>query len=306
MNILDWDKEHATWPLSQHSRFVLCKPHYWHVQELGAGPPLLLLHGAGGSTHCWQHLIPFLAQNYRVVAIDLPGQGFTKLGSQQRCGLAPMAEDIAKLCRVINLHPVAIIGHSAGTAIALRMAEQVSILKVIGINAALDTFHGIAGILFPILAKTIAATPLAATLFSASASHGNRVARIIEGTGSTLPPSDLALYRRLVTSRTHVQATLQMMAQWKLGPLLERLPQNTTETLLIAASGDKAVPPDTSRKASSQMPNATYTLLSDLGHLAQEENASAVAPLILSALASSEPHQLHSISQRTFMMAPLT
>lgn len=281
---MDWDKEKATWPLSAHSRFVLCKPHHWHVQDVGAGPPLLLLHGAGGSTHCWQHLIPYLSRTNRVVAIDLPGQGFTRLGAQHRCGLDPMAEDILKLCDMIDLHRAAIIGHSAGAAIALRMAEQADIPQVVGINAALDTFQGIAGILFPVLAKAIAATPLAASFFSASASQGNKVSRIIEGTGSTLPAEDIALYRRLVSSRSHVQATLQMMAQWQLEPLLARLPENSVKTLLIATDQDKAVPADTSRKACARMPNASCVMLTGLGHLAQEEDASAIAPYILSAL----------------------
>lgn len=281
---VDWAKEHKTWPLTQHSRFVLCKPHKWHLQDIGEGPLVLLIHGAGGSTHCWQHLIPHLAKNHRVVAIDLPGQGFTKLGAQHRCGLDSMAEDILALLAAEDLHPDALIGHSAGVAIALRMAELKPVPLVIGVNAALDTFQGIAGVLFPVLAKTIAMTPLAATLFSATASQGGTVARIIEGTGSVLRPSDLAIYRRLVASRTHVQATLLMMAQWKLEPLLERLPKMTTKALLIAASGDKAVPPATSQKAAEQMPNAHSVKLPGLGHLAQEEDPQAVADLILSEL----------------------
>ncbi len=281
---MNWATEHATWPLSQHARLVLNKPHRWHVQDVGDGPLLLLIHGAGGSTHCWQHLIPALSANHRVVAFDLPGQGFTKLGAQQRCGLDPMAEDILALCTAQDWQPAALIGHSAGAAIALRMAEQMAVPQVIGINAALDTFQGIAGVLFPALAKTIAATPLAASFFSATAGQGRTVERILEGTGSTLAPADIALYRRLVNSRSHVQATLQMMAQWKLEPLIARLPQLATKTLLIAGARDKAVPPDTSRRASKRMPNAQFTLLSDLGHLAQEEDPETLAALILEAL----------------------
>lgn len=294
---MDWGKERATWPMTEHSRFVVCKPHRWHIQEMGQGPLLLLLHGAGGSTHCWQHLIPHLADDFRIIAIDLPGQGFTKLGAQGRCGLDPMAEDILALCQAEDWHPSAIIGHSAGAAIALRMAELVETPLVIGINAALDTFPGMAGVLFPVLAKTIAATPLAATFFSATAAQGQTVPRILKGTGSTLPAADVELYRRLVASRSHVQATLMMMAQWKLEPLLERLPDNTVKTLLIAASGDTAVPPQTSQKASTNMPNAQSVLLQGLGHLAQEEDAGAVASHILQALhsggANPRPHTLH-------------
>lgn len=282
---MDWAKERATWPLSEHSRFVLCKPHHWHVQDIGTGPLILLIHGAGGATHCWRHLIPYLSKSHRVVAIDLPGQGFTRLGAQQRCGLDAMAKDIAALCAAEDLHPDVIIGHSAGAAIALRMAEDMPVAGVIGINAALDTFQGIAGILFPALAKTIAATPLAASFFSATASHGNSVARIIQGTGSTLSPEGLSYYRRLVASRSHVQATLLMMAQWKLDPLLARLPHNTVKTLLIAADGDKAVPPETSRKAKGLMPNARCIMLPKLGHLAQEEDTETIAAHVLAELA---------------------
>ncbi|MCR8825234.1 alpha/beta fold hydrolase BchO [Pseudosulfitobacter koreensis] len=279
---MKWADARATWPLARHSRFVTQKPHRWHLQEVGEGPTLLLIHGAGGATHSWQHLFPLLAAHHRCIAVDLPGQGFTQLGAQHRCGLDPMAEDLLALCHAEAIDPVCIIGHSAGAAIALRLAEmmQPSPPDVVGINAALGTFEGPAGVLFPVLAKTIAMLPLAANLFSATASQQS-VERIIKGTGSTLPPQEIALYRRLVASPTHVSATLQMMAQWQLEPLLDRLPRNTARTLLITASGDKAVPPATSQKAAEKMPNATCKSLLGLGHLAHEEDAVAVAALIL-------------------------
>ena len=283
---MDWAKDSASWPLSAHSRFVMSKPHKWHVQEMGSGPLVLLIHGAGGATHSWQHLIPLLTPQYRVVAIDLPGQGFTQLGAQQRCGLDAIATDLLALCAREDLHPTAIIGHSAGAAIALRMVEMMEgdPPKIIGINAALAPFDGLAGVFFPIIAKTIAALPLAADFFSATTARGNGVERIIKGTGSTLPPEDLDFYRRLVASRSHVNATLRMMAQWELTDLLARLPQITAQTLFIVGDQDKAVPPAVSESAADKMPNATCTTLPGLGHLAHEEDAGAVAKLVLAAL----------------------
>ena len=251
---------------------------------MGNGPTLLLIHGAGGATHSWQHLIPYLTTTHRVVAIDLPGQGFTQSGAQRRCGIDPMADDIIALMQAEGIRPAALIGHSAGAALALRIAELTPIPHIIGINAALDTFQGVAGVLFPALAKTIAALPMAANVFSATASQGQAVARIIQGTGSNLPPDDLELYRRLVASPSHVQATLQMMAQWKLEPLLARLPDMKTKIHLIAAKNDRAVPPGTTIKSATILPNAQAIMLEYLGHLAHEEDAGTVAQHILRAL----------------------
>jgi len=281
---MDWKRDHATWPMADQSRRVLRKPHRWHMLDSGEGPLLLLLHGAGGATHSWQHLIPFL-DGYRIVAVDLPGQGFTQCGAQKRCGLDEMAEDLLALCQAENLTPRAIIGHSAGAAIALRMAEMMTPAPdVIGINAALDTFQGVAGVLFPLMAKAIAMLPMAANIFSATASSGQSVERIIKGTGSTLPPEDLEFYRRLVASPSHVNGTLQMMAQWELEPLLGRLPQHPSRTLFITGDKDTAVPPAVSRKAADRMSRATCTSLIGLGHLAHEEDAAAVAAPILEFL----------------------
>lgn len=284
---MTWAKERATWPNAEFSRFELCKPHKWHVQDIGAGPLLLLVHGAGGSTHSWRHLIPHLIPQFRVVAVDLPGQGFSQLGAQRRCGLDAMAEDLRALCHAQDWLPQAIIGHSAGAAIALRMAEDwVPTPQIIGINAALAPFAGLAGVTFPIIAKTIAAMPLISDFFSATTATDASVGRILHGTGSDLKPEDIALYRRLVASRSHVNATLNMMAQWNLDGLLARLPDNDAQTLLITGDRDKAVPPDTSVKAAQKMPAAQVIRLPGLGHLAHEEAADQVAKPLLAALSA--------------------
>lgn len=279
---MQWAKDAATWPLSDHSRFVLCKPHKWHVQDVGHGPLLLLVHGAGGATHSWQHLIPLLADRFRVIAVDLPGQGFTKLGAQQRCGLDGMAEDLLKLCQAEGLSPVAIIGHSAGAAIALRMAELMAPEppQIIGINAALAPFDGVAGVVFPLLAKTISALPLAAEFVSATTSRSGSVDRILKSTGSTLRPEDIDCYRRLVASPGHVNATMKMMAQWQLDGLLARLPENPAKTTFIVGDRDTTVLPKVSRDAAARMPFATCKALANLGHLAHEEDAQSVADII--------------------------
>lgn len=58
-------------------RFLRIGDQLVHVEMAGAGPPLVLLHGFGGSTYSWRRVMPELAQSFRVVAVDLNGFGYT-------------------------------------------------------------------------------------------------------------------------------------------------------------------------------------------------------------------------------------
>lgn len=276
-----WPDDASDWPLTQHSRIVHCAPHRWHVQESGSGPTLIMIHGAGAATQSWRGLFPFLAEKFHVVAFDLPGQGFTQMGNRARCGLDPMASDIAKLIIQEGWKPDLYVGHSAGVALALRLCLMPNhAAPTFGINAALGNFKGVAGWLFPLTAKFLALAPFTAELFVATSSSQANINRLINGTGSKLPPEDLALYRRLAANRDHVDATLAMMAQWKLDNLLNRLPSLQSRTFFIATENDKAVPVTDSQNAAKAMPNATCRVLPDLGHLAHEEAPQQFADLI--------------------------
>lgn len=272
------------WPLRDHSDTVACPPHRWHVQTLGTGPTVLLLHGAGGATHSWRHLAPLLAPHYRLVMPDLPGQGFTRQGNRSRLGLDGMAEDTIKLLHQMGESPQAIIGHSAGAAIALRMAETLPLRAVIGINAALGQFEGIAGVIFPAIARALALIPFIPTAFARLSGTPQRVAALIDSTGSRIDPHGFDLYRRLVATPSHVDGTLAMMSQWRLQGLLSRLPSLQTPTLLIAAEDDRTVPADVSARAASRMPHARLLRLPEGGHLVYESHAQTIADAAMAFL----------------------
>ncbi len=274
----------ADWPHRDASRRIACRPHLWHVQEMGAGPLVLMLHGAGGATHSWRHLMPLLT-GYRVVALDLPGQGFTRMGSRRRCGIDAMAEDIATLCADQGWSPHAVVGHSAGAALALRLAELLPVARVVGINAALSSFDGAAGWLFPLMARLLAATPMVPHLFSRMSGTADRVNALLASTGSKIDAAGRAQYLRLLQTTGHVDATLVMMSQWKLDGLLARLPALRLPVLLITGAGDATVPPAVSQRAAERIPGAVWVSLPGLGHLVQEEDAAAVAAVMLPFLA---------------------
>lgn len=278
------------WPHADVSRQVYCRPHRWHLQEMGSGNTLLLLHGAGGSTHSFRALMPLLATDHHVVALDLPGQGCTQLGARHRSGLEATAEDIVALATQEGWHPTAIIGHSAGGALALQLSQTLlsprgQPPKIIGINAALDSFKGLAGVLFPVLAKFLASVPFTARIFAQSTGTPGRVESLIASTGSVLDSDGIDYYRRLISDRNHADATLIMMAQWSLEGLQKALSTITADTLFLVGANDRTVPPRVSQQAAADMPNAQVTELPELGHLLHEEDPQKVAALIRAFLA---------------------
>ncbi len=84
------------------------------------------------------------------------------------------------------------------------------------INGALLPLAGLPGLLFPPMARLMAATPLAPHLFASRNWDSRAIGRLIAGTGSTLDAQGLALYGQLVGDADHAAGALGMMARWDL------------------------------------------------------------------------------------------
>ncbi|MDG1973088.1 MAG: alpha/beta fold hydrolase [Paracoccaceae bacterium] len=263
------------------ANLIASPPHRWRVLDEGAGPCILLLHGAGASAESWAGVMPLLASDFRVLAIDLPGQGETRLATRMRSGLNMMAEDISTLMTTLDAHPSYLVGHSAGAAIALRMAETTfQNTPVIGFNAALAEFPGLAAVLFPALANLLALSPGAGDLIALAASKRSSTERLLKTTGGPITEEMVTRYHRLITKAAHVKATLAMMAQWRIQPIRSALPNITARTRLVVGIEDTTVPPQTSRDAAKMLPNADMLERSDLGHLAHEQDPVWAAKVI--------------------------
>ena len=189
------------------------------------------------------------------------------------------------LCAQEGWQPKAIIGHSAGAAIALYIADSMTDAPaVMGINAALGRFEGVASWLFPFLAKALALNPFTSHAFVLGKGHQQRARRLIEGTGSHLTDEGFALYGRLFADRIHVDGTLQMMSQWNTDSLNNRLATISSPCLLVAGERDKAVAPRVSEESAALIANAEFQLFQGLGHVAHEEDPEKLCAVALSWL----------------------
>src|SRR5258706_4765522 len=89
----------------------------------GAGEPLILLHGGVGAIQMFGELLPSLAQNRQVVAVDLQAHGRTAdIDRELRFEL--MAGDIAALIKHLGIEQADVMGYSLGGGVALRTAIQ--------------------------------------------------------------------------------------------------------------------------------------------------------------------------------------
>lgn len=111
--------EHQTLELSRVALHVACA---------GAGTPVVLLHGWPQTWREWRKLMPLLADDYRLIAPDLPGLGDS---SKPADGYAKqtIARDLLEMCEQLQLDRFHLVGHDWGgpTAFALACARPAAV-----------------------------------------------------------------------------------------------------------------------------------------------------------------------------------
>lgn len=278
---LDWAKDGRDWPNHQASRFVDAAGMAWHVQVMGQGPALLLLHGTGAATHSWRDVMPKLAAHYTVVAMDLPGHAFTQPPTRNSLSLPGMAAAVASLLRTLNVEPVRAVGHSAGAAVLVRMAVErlFTPADIISFNGAFFPVTGVAGQFFSPLAKTFANASLVQKLFAKMADR-KAVERLLRDTGSKIDAQGITLYQKLFANEGHIAGTLGMMAAWDLHWVPQDLKNLPVPMTLVFATGDRTIPPARAAEAAKLVPRSSLVEIKGLGHLAHEEDPTGAAAII--------------------------
>lgn len=94
-----------------------------YYEEYGAGEPLVLLHGFGGSGQNWYAFKEMLARHYRLILVDLRGHGHST-NPDSRFTHRQAANDVFLLLDELGLHRFSAMGVSTGGMILLHMATS--------------------------------------------------------------------------------------------------------------------------------------------------------------------------------------
>ncbi len=243
---------------------------------------MLLLHGTGASSHSFRRLAPLLAAHCTVVVPDLPGHARSSMQSTAGMSVDGMAASMAALLDALDLRPTIAVGHSAGAAVAARMAldGRLVLQALVGLNAALLPLDGAMRVLSP-MAKLLALMPGVPRLVSGFASDDRAIRRLVDSTGSTLDADASEAYASLVRDRRHVAGAIAMMAAWNLDRTFAELPRLRPAPLLLVGANDRTVPPRQAHRVADRVPETEVVTLPRLGHLAHEERPEAVAAAIV-------------------------
>lgn len=226
-------------------------------------PTLVLLHGSGDDAHIWDAVCARLT-DFQTVALDLPGHGaLLDRPGPQELSVRDYADDVRAALTRCGLEHVCLIGHSLGSAIALRTAVDhpalASRVALVGAGARLRVL--------PALLDQARSDPRAAKWELArhgfAAGHEDDARRLFEALSPVAPG---VLYRDLAAcDRFDMMDELGHVAQ---------------PVLLITGEEDQLTPPKYARYLKDNLAQAELVLVPGAGHYVQIEAPAAVADAI--------------------------
>ena len=275
------------WPHRDCSHRVQAAGLDWHVQIGGQGPLVVLLHGTGASVHSWAPMWPLLTPHVQVLAMDLPGHGFTRGADYDRLDLASIAQQLDVLLEVLDIGvPMLVAGHSAGFPLALRwsLLGRCQPPALVGYAPSLvPPPPAYAMFLGPLINPLATSGPMA-SLLAATIGPSGMVDRLLDSTASILGEAQRRRYRTLFAESAHVRGAMNFMAAADLPVLLEDAAGLASAMRLVVGDMDAWVPPEPLLQVIRRYLPHAHIDRWNAGHLMHEIEPERAARVILEML----------------------
>jgi 2-hydroxy-6-oxonona-2,4-dienedioate hydrolase len=285
--------EQATSRYAQTSRWKI------HYHELGAGYPLIMLHGGGPGASGWSNFqdnARVLSKQFRVILPDVPGYGKSDEFDPAIDDVPKaQAESIKLLMDTLQIEKAALVGNSMGSVISLNLAvehtERVS--HIIAMGAAVGGL-GLPMALSP-SGPTAGMQVLVETYRNPTTENFRRLCEVMVFDSSYV--TEQLLEERSRSARDnprHLQNFLKRAELGKMTPkkseateLAAALPAIRIPTMIMHGRDDRIVPLEASLRVLSVLPNSQLMIFNRCGHWAQIEHA-AVFNAVMAAFVNLE------------------
>ncbi|MCW3029249.1 MAG: alpha/beta hydrolase fold protein [Solirubrobacterales bacterium] len=259
--------------------------------ELGEGPPVVFVHGLSGSWQNWLEQLPVLAREHRVVAMDLPGFGYSPM-PREEISIAGYARLLDGLLGELGIAAATVVGNSMGGFIGAELAiafpqrvERLVLVSAAGLSTHNDprTVRAMPALLR--LQRIIAA---GAAWLASKSEEVVRRPRLREAT--------MGLVVRHPSRLPAVLAAEQLRGAGKPGfiPALEaligydvrdRLPEIACPTLIVWGDRDRLISVRDADVFAELIPDSRKMIFEDTGHMAMLERPEAFNELLSGFLA---------------------
>ncbi|MEO8198108.1 MAG: alpha/beta hydrolase [Thermoanaerobaculia bacterium] len=259
------------------------------VERAGEGPPLVLLHGFGESTLAYAAVLPELAKQFAVVAIDLNGFGFTERPKDRASySLAGQERLVLAVLDRLHLDRVRLAGHSYGGGLALYLAarhpERIDRLLLIDNTLPLYASQRRSRLFRWRWVAQMAAHTFALT--DRVIRSGLRQAYYDD---SKVTPALVRDYADRLRIEGATDAFFGLVGPSVEPPFRIDLATVAIPTLVVWGAEDRLIEATAARKTSSQLPNARFVVLPACGHTPMEECPEAFLAAVLPFLVGGEP-----------------
>jgi len=260
-----------------------------HLVARGSGHPILFIHGIPSSHELWTGIIDQLSGRFACVAVDLPGLGKTPKARHGLNDLQALAESIERIRIEQKIDKWHIVGHDAGSAIAVRYAHQfpVRVGRLALLSPALfpelKPFHLFRIIRRPVVGELLA--PVVNFVFWRIAMRRALRERRVELSAAV---SDFSA----PFSGPWGAWRMMSMLRWGnpaevLAAIPVMLPQLLMPTIIFHGLHDPALPQAFARRASALIPNSKLVMI-DAGHFIPLNRPEVVAAELLRFFAESK------------------
>lgn len=256
-----------------------------HYVERGEGDAVVLLHGWNGSTFSMRYAIAELAERYRVVAVDLPGYGYSTRAEHLDYTSSRQAAVVLALMDKLGIDRAVVLGHSMGGGVAMRLAladpDRVPKLVLVAsvtpreLHRAQRLGRG-ARLLVPLAGLALIRESIV-----------RRILRRIVHDPAVVTEDMVEGYFRPLIVKGHLRSQAKQMKdrarEESYHPGAIRQP-----VLIMHGEHDRVIPPETGSELAQQIPAAEISVIRSAGHLPLEEQAAECNNILLQFLARPE------------------
>lgn len=280
-------------------RFVTASGVRFHLAEAGppGAPPVLLLHGFPQHWYAWRGLLADLAIRYRVIAVDLPGFGWSG-PSLRGYSTAERGRQLIALLDELGLDRVDLVGHDWGAWLAfhvgLRQPARVRRLVAISEIHPWPLQRRLVPRLWRMWVTVMFEIPLVGRVLGSRAQTISWFLRRDARDPSVWTEQLVADYSRVAARRQVAIAGQRMHAAFVVRDIarlvlhLDRRARYDIPTLMVAGDNDRYIPPALMDSPGHRTPWLPMVTLSG-GHFLLDENPTAVSRAVRGHLDNRGP-----------------